>query len=97
MSGTIKGAFATRREADMAVERLVQEHSFERSDIFVSAVGADNTAGADKAGSDTEAGQPSPEERDDAHLAGAVEVSVDVNDDALAEKVRAAFAEFGAD
>ena len=36
------------------------------------------------------------EEREDAPLNGRITVSVDINDDTLAEHVRAAFAEFGA-
>ena len=96
MGTTLNATFETRREAEMTVERLVQEHGIERTDIFVAAAGDQNTAGEEQAGSDTDAGEPSPEARDDAPLNGAVTVSVDIEDDAEAVKVRDAFAEFQA-
>jgi len=95
MATTLEATFETRREAEMAVERLVQEHGVERSDIFVTAEGQANTAGVDVAGADIEAGAPSPPNRGDSALNGAIVVSVDVNDEARATDVRAAFAEFG--
>ena len=96
MGTTLNATFETRREAEMTVERLVQEHGIERTDVFVAASSGENTAGEEQAGSDTDAGEPSPETRDDAPLNGAVTVSVDIEDDAKAEKVRDAFAEFQA-
>lgn len=96
MSTTLKATFSTRREAEMTVERLVQEQRIERSDIFISAAGDENSAGDQESGSDTEAGGPSPETRDDAALNGKILVSVDIQDDALAAEVRKAFAEFDA-
>jgi hypothetical protein len=96
MGTTVTGQFKTRREAEMSVERLVQEYGIERTDIFVAAAGAENTVGEEPAGSDTEGNEPSAEGRDDAALKGAIEVSVDLEDEGLATKVRAAFAEFQA-
>ena len=96
MSTSLTAKFDTRREAEMTVERLVQQFKIERTDIFVAAEGDENTAGVEEAGSDTEAGEPSPEDRDDAQLAGRVVVSVDIEDDSLADEVRSAFAEFDA-
>ena len=80
----------------MTVERLVQEHGIERTKISVAAAGTENTAGEALAGSDTEAGGPSVEGRHDAALNGAIEVSVDIEDDAKAAIIREAFAEFSA-
>ncbi len=97
MGTTLTATFETRREAEMTVERLVQEHGIERTDVFIAAEGEENSAGEELAGSDAEAGEPSPEPRDDAPLDGAVSVSVDIEDDAKAVKVREAFAEFHAD
>lgn len=94
MSATLNAGFDTRRDAEMAVERLVQEHGIERSDIFIAAEGPDNTAGQRPAGSDTEAAAPSPATRDDPALNGRISVSVDIEDEARAAEVRAAFAEF---
>lgn len=96
MGTTVTGSFETRREAEMAIERLVQEHGIERTDIFVAAEGDENTAGEDRAGADTSSAEPTPPDRDDAALNGRVTVSVDLEDDAAAEKVRAAFREFDA-
>jgi hypothetical protein len=93
---TLTARFETRREAEMAVERLVQEQGVERSDIFISAEGDENTAGEEQAGSDSQAGEPSPERRDDAALNGRILVSVDIEDDDRAAVVRAAFKEFDA-
>lgn len=96
MSTSLSAKFDTRREAEMTVERLVQQFKLERTDVFIAVEGSENTVGVEEAGSDTEAGGPSPEDRDDAQLAGRVVVSVDIEDDGLADEVRLAFAEFDA-
>lgn len=96
MGTTLTAQFETRREAEMTIERLVQEHGIERTDIFVAAAGQENTAGEETAGSDAKAGEASVEERYDAALNGAIEVSVDLEDDAKARLIREAFAEFSA-
>jgi hypothetical protein len=96
MGTTLTAQFETRREAEMTIERLVQEHGIERTDIFVAATGKENTAGEETAGSDAEAAAPSVEERDDAALNGSIEVSVDVEDESKASTIRSAFAEFSA-
>lgn len=97
MSTSLSAKFDTRREAEMTVERLVQQFGIARTDVFLAADGADNTAGVEEAGSDTAAGAPTPESRADAALEGRVIVSVDIEDDSLADEVRAAFGEFDAD
>jgi hypothetical protein len=96
MSTTLTARFKTRRDAEMSVERLVQEYGIERTDIFVAAAGPENTVGEEEAGSDTEGNEQGAEGRDDAALNGAVEVSVDLEDEKLATKVRQAFEEFKA-
>src|SRR5215217_5217250 len=45
MPRKITGEFDIRREAELAVERLVQEYSIDRSAVEVTAAGDDNTAG----------------------------------------------------
>jgi len=97
MGTTLKASFDTRREAEMTIERLVQEFGIERTDIFVAAEGTENSAGERKEGSDTKASWPSPHGRNDAPLKGRITVSVDIGDDNHAAKVRSAFAEFGAE
>ena len=96
MSTTLTATFDTRRDAEMTVERLVQQFEINRADVFLTTEGADNSSGVEEAGSDTEAGAPSPTNRDDAELAGRVVVSVDIQDATLADEVRSAFAEFDA-
>ena len=95
MSTNITGTFDTRRDAEMAIERLVQELRIERTDIFVAAEGDENTAGVEPAGSDNESAARSAEARDDGAYQGGVTVSVDVNDDDSLDKIRDAFEEFG--
>lgn len=96
MGTTLTAQFETRREAEMTIERLVQEHGIERTDIFVAAAGSENTAGEETAGSDAKAGEPSVEARHDGALNGAIEVSVDIEDEGKAATIRKAFAEFSA-
>jgi len=95
MSTTLEGNFASRTHADLAIERLVQEIGIERTDIFVSAEGSQNSAGSVIAGSDDQTvGQAA---RDDAALAGQIIVSVELQDDTHVDAVSAALREFAAD
>ncbi|MBS89875.1 hypothetical protein [Sphingobium sp.] len=94
MSTTLTGTFDSRDQADMAVERLVQEIGIERTDIFVAASGPDNSAGNRTGGADSET--VDQDERDDVPLAGGIMVSIDLQDDAKVEVVTAALEEFGA-
>ena len=55
MSAKIEYSFSTRRDAELAVERLVQEHGFERTDIFIQPQGSDNSVGEEISGSDAAA------------------------------------------
>ena len=96
VSTTLIGRFKTRRDAEMAVERMVQEYEIERTDIFISAAGVDNTAGEQTAGADDEADVPASLDDGGAALNGDIEVSVDIEDDHFADQVRAAFSEFNA-
>lgn len=96
MGTTLTATFSTRREAEMTVEHLVQEHGIDRTDIFITTAGDENSAGDEQGGADINAGDPSPEMRTDAPLNGAVTVSVDLEDDAKVSAVREAFGEFEA-
>lgn len=95
MSATLRGTFDTRREAEMTVERLVQEFGMDRAAITVMPVDEENSAGEEQAGSDNPADRPGEDGRADAALRGAITVAVEAGDEAAAAKVRAAFAEFG--
>lgn len=91
MSKILVGQFDTRRQADLAVERLVQEIGIERTDIFVASSGPDNSTGTFRAGADSETvGEPA---RDDVQLAGAVTVSVDVQNDNDVQRIISAIKE----
>lgn len=96
MAARLAAQFETRRQAEMTIERLVQEYGVDRTAITVMAAGAANTAGLERAGSDNPAGEPTPEGRDDAALAGAVRVEVELADTGQADEVRHAFDEFAA-
>jgi len=95
MSTTLTGTFDTRRDAEMAVERLVQEVGLERTDIFLAPIGRHNSVGTVPAGSDIQAGEATAHDRQDAPLSGKIEVSVDSNDPAMVAQIKAAFTEFG--
>lgn len=97
MGTQLTGTFATRREAEMTVERLVQEFELDRGTISISTENAANSAGEERAGSDNATRRPGERDRDDAALAGAIVVTAEVSDEATAEKVRSAFGEFDAD
>lgn len=94
MGTTITGNFDTRREAEMAVERLVQDYGVERTDVFISAAGDENTAGTEASGADVESGHPDTEVDAKPALNGAITVSVDIEDEDKVDRVRSALNEF---
>ena len=81
MERTIAANFATRRDAETAVEHLVQEHKINRSDIFVRALGKANSSGVRAAGADVERGHSGVRRDADPELTGPIEVSVDCHND----------------
>jgi len=96
MGVTIRGTFPSRREAELAVEHLVQEYGVERSDIFIEPLGAENSAGEEITGADAESGHGgSKPDADGAAYEGAISVSVDMNADEQSD-VERAFSEAGA-
>lgn len=94
MERTIVATFDTRRDAETAVEHLVQEHGIGRADIVVRAMGNANSAGIRPAGADVESGHPGSEERGQPKLAGPIELSVDCRGE-LSDTVEAALKEAG--
>jgi hypothetical protein len=86
MPKQISGEFDVRREAELAVERLVQEYKIDRSAIQVVAAGDDNTAGTVPSGADRdrETGEPQS-----SATHGRIRVSATV-DDAVADKAQEA-------
>ncbi|AHE55321.1 hypothetical protein [Sphingomonas sanxanigenens] len=92
---TVTGEFDTRREADLAIERLVQEYGVERTDIFVAPEGKDNSAGQAVDGADLTTGPAGSEERDDSALRGVLAISIDIAEED-AEVVKNALTAAGA-
>ena len=95
MAGIIVATFDTRRDADIAVEHLVQEHGIDRADILVSALGTANTAGTRAAGADVESGHPGVQTNGKPKLSGPIEVTVECGPERMT-LVRAALAKAGA-
>jgi hypothetical protein len=94
MSDTIIGRFVSRRDADLAIEHLVQEKGIERTDIFVQPAGDGNSVGEKADGADVESGHPGVATEANPALDGAIDVSVDING-ADGDAVRSALAEAG--
>ena len=93
MERTILARFETRRDAEIAVEHLVQAHGVARTDIFIRARGESNSAGVRAAGADVESGH-GQHKRGTPELGGEIEVSVDYHGNEP-EVVRAALKEAG--
>ena len=92
MTGSFTAELATRRDAESAIERLVQEHGVDRSTIAVRALGEANSAGIKASGADGALGAGrtggfSP--------GGRICVSGEIEEEKLAV-ARATFAEIGA-
>ncbi|GEO98536.1 hypothetical protein [Methylobacterium haplocladii] len=94
MSKTITAAFTTRRDAEMAVEHLVQEHGLDRNAVRIETVSDANTAGTEPAGGDVEGGHEKTATEGSPALAGKIKVSADV-DEAAVDKVRSSFETYG--
>ena len=108
---TITGSFNTRREAEMAVEHLVQDYGLDRSLVDVRPAGEENTSGNVASGADAAerhrgSGAPGdpvgdkimPEgQRAEAGGIGkgAILVSAEVDEDKL-DRARKSFEEYGA-
>lgn len=92
MERTIVANFETRRDAEIAVEHLVQEHRVARADIFIRAKGDSNSAGVRASGADVQSGHDS-QKRGTPELGGEIEVSVDYHGrepDVVREALKAA-------
>jgi hypothetical protein len=93
MAQVVTGLFETRREAEIAVERLVQEHGMDRRRIQAFAEGGENSAGTRVSGADAEdARQGAPVE---GQRAGAIRVLAEVEEAAVGTAI-AALREAGA-
>jgi len=92
---TITASFSTRRQAELAIEQLVQEHEIDRSDIFVTPEGDENSAGSEEDGADAESGHPDVDPAGDSALAGNLSVSIDLADEKDLAAVSAVLEEHG--
>ncbi len=72
----MSAVFATREQADLAVEHLVQEHGIDRAFIYVEPLGDENSAGPEISGGDHASGRSGSHDRPDGSHHGAIEVSV---------------------
>lgn len=88
MSTSLNAVFPSRAEADLVVERLVQELGVERSDIFLSPEGDENSSGVTANGGDAPA--PLEDARQDGATHSGITVSVDVNDVERSSAIREA-------
>jgi hypothetical protein len=86
MPRKITSEFDIRREAELAVERLVQEYKIDRSAIEVMAASEENTAGVVPSGADRDR---ETGESGSSPTHGRIRVSVTV-DDAVADRVQEA-------
>lgn len=81
MVQTVTGLFDTRREAEIAIEHLVQEHGLDRARIQAFAEGAENSAGTEVSGADAESGRRG--EPVEGQRAGAIRVIAEVGEGAV--------------
>jgi hypothetical protein len=92
---TITATFSTRRQADLAIEQLVQELQIDRSDIFVTPAGDENSSGSEVDGADQESGHLGIESAGDPALTGGLSVSIDLADEEDLASVRAVLEDHG--
>ncbi len=94
MSQTVSAEFETRRDAEMAVEHIVQEHGLDRASVSVISASAQNSAGTKLSGSDLEDGHEKASSTVHPALGGKLKVSVEVEDGSR-EKVLSSFSNYG--
>jgi hypothetical protein len=97
MSSELTATFTTRRDAELVIERLVQEYKVDRKAITVGPEGDLNTVGEETSGGDLPAGEPAVKARNDAPVEGRVVVKVAADAVSDPAAVREAFREFDGD
>ena len=90
----LSATFDTRREAELTIERMVQDYGIDRELVTVVAAEDENSAGVAPNGSDLPDARADTDTTDKTKLAGAIKVSVNVQDEEMVAKVREAFGEF---
>lgn len=81
MPQTITGYFNTRRDAEMAVEHLVQDHGLDRKRVQAMAEGEENSSGTVVSGAD--AADEAEGEALEGQRNGRIVVRAEVDDDLL--------------
>ena len=94
MTDKIQTTFSTRRDAEMAVEHLVQEHGVDPAGIMLIADSDENTAGTQAAGGDLADGRRKLDTVGEPALAGRVRLIASV-DDALTSRLQATLSNYG--
>jgi hypothetical protein len=90
----LSATFDTRREAELTIERMVQDYGIDRELVTVGPADDENSAGVAPNGSDLPDARADTDTTEKAELAGAIKVTVKVQDEENAAKVREAFGEF---
>ncbi|MGI4765062.1 MAG: hypothetical protein ACRYGP_08350 [Janthinobacterium lividum] len=94
MAIALSADFETRRDAEMAVEHIVQEHGIDRQAVSVGPASEENSAGTRIAGSDTEDGHGKVGATGGPALTGRIRVTV-TTEPGTSDKVSGAFATYG--
>lgn len=76
MKSVIESKFRTRRDAEIAIEHLVQDEGIDRNDITILASGKENSAGSQAGGADVESRHPGVKKHGAPQLSGDIIVSV---------------------
>jgi hypothetical protein len=73
---TLEARFKNRRDAELALEHLVQEIALDRSDVFIAADGEGNTSGTERSGADAVSSLSQPKGDKHPRLEGEIKMSV---------------------
>ena len=92
---TIKATFDTRREAELAIEHLVQEHHIDRDDILIGPEGDENSVGLETSGSDEPTIGEEVDENDKAALNGAITVRIELSGAEDTDAIQDVLLEYG--
>lgn len=96
MPRMISAQFKSRRDAEMAIEHIVQDHGLDRNAVEVGPASNRNTAGTEAARADVEEGHLKTDTEGEPALAGKIKVSVQVEEDVV-DKVLVSFRTFDGD
>lgn len=94
MPKSMSAEFDTRRDAEMSVEHLVQEHGIDRGAISIVSTTDENSVGTRVAGSDLDGGRPKDDASTQPALSEKLRVSVEA-DEAQTDDVSETFATYG--